>query len=125
MKGVHGEKHSPERLVAYLEHICAAILKIEAYVQDVDEVAFLNSTLLQDAVARNFEIIGEASHNIERDFPAFAAQNPDIPLAVAYQMRNVIAHAYFSVDYELVWKTIYKELPTLFRQVQVCLTAMR
>ena len=40
--------------------------------QDVDELAFLNSTLLQDSVARNFEIIGEASHNIERDFPEFA-----------------------------------------------------
>jgi uncharacterized protein with HEPN domain len=40
-------------------------------------------------------------------------------------MCNVIAHGYFSVDYELVWKTIYKELPTLFRQVQVCLAAMR
>ena len=118
-------KQSPERLIAFLEHICAAILKIEAYVLDVDELAFLNSTLLQDAVARNFEIIGEASHNIERDFPVFAAQNPDIPLAIAYQMRNVIAHGYFSVDYELVWKTIYKELPTLFRQVQACLVAMR
>jgi uncharacterized protein with HEPN domain len=88
-------------------------------------VTFLNSILLQDAVARNFEIIGEASHNIARDFPAFAPQNPDIPLAVTYQMCNVIAHGYFSVDYELVWKTIYKELPTLFRQVQVCLAAMR
>ncbi len=120
-----GAKQSPERLIAFLEHICAAILKIEAYVQDVDELAFLNSSLLQDAVARNFEIIGEASHNIERDFPEFAAQNQDIPLAIAYQMRNVITHGYFSVDYELVWKTIYKELPTLFRQVQACLVAMR
>lgn len=122
---MNGGKQSPERLTAYLEHICTAILKIESYVSDVDEVAFLNSTLLQDAVARNFEIIGEASHNIERDFPAFAAQNSDIPLSVAYQMRNVIAHGYFSVDYELVWKTIYKELPTLFRQVRACLVAMR
>ncbi len=118
-------KQSTERLIAFLEHICAAILKIEAYVQDVDELAFLNSTLLQDAVARNFEIIGEASHNIERDYPEFAVQNQDIPLAIAYQMRNVIAHGYFSIDYELVWKTIYKELPTLFRQVQACLAAMR
>jgi uncharacterized protein with HEPN domain len=122
---MNADKQSHERLLAYLGHIADAILKIESYVQECDEVAFLNSSLLQDAVARNFEIIGEASHNIERDFPPFAAQNPDIPLAVAYQMRNVIAHGYFSVDYELVWKTIHKELPTLYQQIRTSIQSLK
>lgn len=42
---------------------------------------FLNSELVQDAVIRNIEIIEEASNNIQRMAPAFAAQHDDIPLA--------------------------------------------
>jgi len=42
----------------------------------MDEVAFLNSELVQDAVIRNIEIIGEASNNILRIAPEFAAQIP-------------------------------------------------
>jgi uncharacterized protein with HEPN domain len=51
-------------------------------------------------------VIGEASHNIEKRFPEFVADHPDLPLAIAYQMRNAIAHGYFEVDFEILWKTI-------------------
>ncbi len=54
----------PQRLSDYLAHILEAIERIEEYVSDMDEVTFLASTLVQDAVIRNFEIIGEASNNI-------------------------------------------------------------
>lgn len=72
----------------------------------------------QDAVIRNIEIIGEASHNIERDYPEFAAAHPNLPLAFAYQMRNAVAHGYFKVDFEIVWKTVQNDLPRLHLQVQ-------
>jgi uncharacterized protein with HEPN domain len=49
-------------------------------------------------VIRNFEIIGEASRNIERNCPEFAAAHPELPLIVAYEMRNALAHGYFRVD---------------------------
>jgi hypothetical protein len=58
------------------------------------------STLIQDAVIRNFEIIGEASRNIERNCPEFAAAHRDLPLLNAYEMRNALAHGYFRVDLE-------------------------
>jgi len=48
----------------------------------VDEVGFLNSELVQDAVIRNIEIIGEASNNIQRVAPEFAAGHDDIPWQV-------------------------------------------
>jgi uncharacterized protein with HEPN domain len=54
----------PQRLSDYLAHILEAIERIEEYVSDMDEVTFLASALVQDAVIRNFEIIGEASNNI-------------------------------------------------------------
>lgn len=59
---------------------------------------------------RNIEIIGEACHNIELHFPAFSASHPELPLAFAYQMRNAVAHGYFKVDLEIVWKTIHRDL---------------
>lgn len=66
----------PQRLVDYLAHILEAIERIEEYVSDMDEVAFLANRLVQDAVIRNFEIIGEASNNIEKRFPEFVTLHP-------------------------------------------------
>jgi uncharacterized protein with HEPN domain len=65
---------------------------------------------------RNFEIIGEAAHNIELYHSAFAAAHADIPWSVVYAMRNRVAHGYFKVDLEMVWKTIYTDLPQLHMQ---------
>lgn len=106
------------RLPDYLSHILQAIENIECYTQDLDEVAFLDNKLVQDAVIRNLEIIGEASHNIERADPAFAESHPDIPLAFAWEMRNALSHGYFKVDAEIVWKTIELDLPELTTQIR-------
>lgn len=51
------------------------------YVDDITEPVFLNNPMMQDAVIRNFEIIGEASRNIERYHPDFARAHADIPWA--------------------------------------------
>jgi uncharacterized protein with HEPN domain len=106
-----------QRLADYLAHILEAIERIERYTEDMVELAFLDNHLVQDAVIRNFEIIGEASNNIENHYPEFAVEHPELPLAVAYQMRNAVAHGYFKVDFEIVWKTIHRDLPGLHAQV--------
>jgi uncharacterized protein with HEPN domain len=111
-------KSRQQRLPDYLGHILEAIERIDRYTDDIDENGFLQDEMAQDAVIRNLEIIGEASHNIERDYPEFAAAHPDIPLAFAYQMRNAVAHGYFKVDLEIVWKTIQNDLTGLHAQVQ-------
>ena len=84
----------------------------------LDELAFLHSEIVQDAVIRNFEIIGEASRNIERHHPEFAAAHPELPLDVAYEMRNALAHGYFKVDLGIVWRTIQSDLPQLLQLVR-------
>lgn len=106
------------RIPDYLEHIVEAIERIDRYLTDTDEVAFLNDQKTQDAVVRNFEIIGEAAHNIECNHSAFAAAHSDIPWAVMYAMRNRVAHGYFKVDFEMVWKTIHADLPELHAQIK-------
>ena len=57
------------RVADCLGHILRAIERIDRYTVGMDEMAFLNSELVQDAVIRNIEIIGEASNNIQRVAP--------------------------------------------------------
>jgi len=89
------------RIPDYLGHIVEAIERIHQYVSDMDEVAFLADRKTQDAVIRNFEIIGEAARNIERYHAQFAAAHPEVPWSVIYTMRNRVAHGYFKVDLEM------------------------
>ncbi len=105
------------RVPDYLGHILKAIERIARYTAAMDEAAFLSSELVQDAVLRNIEIIGEAANNIQRAAPEFAAQHHRIPWLVMYTMRNRISHGYDKVDLELVWKTIQSDLPGLHEQV--------
>ncbi|MEO7326475.1 MAG: DUF86 domain-containing protein [Dokdonella sp.] len=114
-----------QRLADYLAHIIEAIERIDCYTNDMAEMAFLNNPLVQDAVIRNFEIIGESSNNIEKHYPDFAAAHPDLPLSFAYQMRNAIAHGYFKVDLEIVWKTIQSDLPALYSQIEDAQASLR
>ena len=109
----------PQRLSDYLTHILEVIERIEEYVLDLDEKHFLVNKLVQDAVIRNFEVIGEASNNIEKRFPEFVVSHPELPLASAYQMRNAVAHGYFKVHFEILWKTIQRELPVLHSKLKV------
>ncbi len=112
----------PLRLEEYLKHILIAIDRIQKYCHDMSEVNFLSSQITQDAVIRNFEIIGEASKNIERVATSeFLAAHSDLPLAFAYDMRNVLTHGYCKVDLEVVWKTIESDLPNLKTQIEEAL----
>ena len=106
----------PRQLDDYIDHILAAIGRIRRYCADADEVVFLKNEMLQDAVIRNFEVIGEASKNIDRKFPDFLRNNPSLPLIDAYEMRNALAHGYFKVDLEILWNTIRKHLRDLHEQ---------
>ena len=76
------------RVPEYLEHILSAIKRIERHVTDVDEFGFLQSELLQDAVVRNIEVIGEAANNIQRVDPNFANAHADVPWQFMYARRN-------------------------------------
>lgn len=110
-----------QRLQDYLAHIIQATQRIYHYTEDIDEVGFLQNELVQDAVIRNIEIIGEASNNIDKYYQDFAKLHPELPLVFAYEMRNAVAHGYFKVDLEIVWKTIKNDLPILDQQVKAAL----
>lgn len=95
----------------YLRHIVEAIERIESYTAGLTKKQFVASSLVQDAVVRNIEIVGEASHRVEVLFPNFVNQHSDLPFGIAYQMRNSVAHGYFGVDLAVVWNTVINDLP--------------
>jgi uncharacterized protein with HEPN domain len=90
-----------------------AIDRIARYTANLDQPMFLQNEMVQDAVIRNIEILGEASNNILRADPAFAAQQQNIPWQVMHTMRNRVTHGYDQVDLEIIWKTVQNDLPRL------------
>ncbi len=73
------------RLGDYLGHILEAIERINRYTADLDRAGFESTERIQDAVIRNFEIIGEAARNIERRYPEFAREHTNVPWRFAYE----------------------------------------
>ena len=106
------------RVPDYLAHISKAIERIVRYTADLTDAEFLADEMVQDAVLRNIEIIGEASNNVQRVDAEFAARHDDIPWSVMYTMRNRVSHGYDKVDLELVWRTVKSDLPHLHAKIK-------
>ncbi|CAD5366833.1 conserved hypothetical protein [Rubrivivax sp. A210] len=113
------------RVPDYLGHILQAIERIERYTAGMDAGAFLSSELVQDAVIRNLENLGEASNNIQRAAPEFAARHAGVPWAFMYAMRNRLSHGYAHVDLEIVWNAVQGDLPGLKTRVREVLADLR
>ena len=112
------------RIQDYLRHLQEATERIATYIEDVDEMAFLQMPLVQDAVIRNLEIIGEACNNILKTAPEFAEAHPEIPWTSAIGARNALSHGYFKVDLAVVWTTVQEDLPALYEAVTAILADM-
>lgn len=105
------------RIADYLNHMVEAIHRIDRYTSDLGEAEFLDNELVQDGVIRNIEILGEAARNIDRYHPEFSAAHHQTPWQDIYLMRNQVSHGYFSVDLEIMWKTLRNDIPELRKQL--------
>lgn len=114
-------KPDPGRTPEFLHHILEAISRILTYTGGMSGEDFAGESLVQDAVIRNIEIMGEAARNILHFDPAFAAAHPEIPLRDVYLMRNRVAHGYFSVDVAIVWNAVRSEIPALQQRIRKAL----
>lgn len=93
----------------YLSHIMECIRRIELYIAPGWE-QFYKSTMMQDAIIRNFEIIGEATKKISKEF---RNAHPNIPWQEMAGFRDVLIHNYMGIDLEEVWRTATRDLPEL------------
>jgi len=99
----------------FLNDILGAIENINGYTKGMNYENFLQDKKTQDAVIRNFEIIGEASKNIPEDIKKL---HPDVDWREAARMRDKLSHEYFGVSHKVVWSTIKEELPVFQNQVE-------
>jgi uncharacterized protein with HEPN domain len=93
----------------YLAHILECIQKVERFTAG-GEVQFLREAMVQDAVIRNFEVIGEAAKRID---DGYRTAHPGIPWRALGGLRDVLIHQYEGVDLEKVWAIVRKDLPPL------------
>ncbi len=100
----------------YLNDIIQAINSIEKFVEMIDFESFQQDDKTSSAVVRKFEIIGEATKNIP---PHMRKSYPHVPWKEMAGMRDRLIHAYFGVDYHLVWRTIKERLPQLKEDIYI------
>jgi uncharacterized protein with HEPN domain len=100
---------------AYVEHILLCISKIQEYTKNIEQTGFNKNELIQDAVIRNIEIIGEATKKISANLKS---QYSEIPWKEMSGMRDKLIHDYFGVDVEVVWKTVKEDIPYLKSLIQ-------
>lgn len=99
-----------------INDIIEAIEKIERYTTDMDYDAWLKDDKTVDAVIRNIEVIGEASSHLPDDV---LQHYNKIPWQLMKAIRNILAHEYFGVDLEIIWKTVKEDLPDLKSKLSV------
>ncbi|MFM9103776.1 MAG: DUF86 domain-containing protein [Cyanobium sp.] len=86
------------------------------YCADLDRAQFEANHLMQDAVLRNLELIGEAATRIPEDVKL---AHPESPWRQIIAMRNQLIHAYLGIDLDVVWDVVQVELPLLIQQLKV------
>ena len=99
----------------YLKDILESINQIFVYVKNKTEFEFSSDLLVQDAVTRRFEIIGEAASKISIDF---RSKHPEIEWGLMKDMRNKLIHDYFGISAATIFLTIYKDLPILKEKLE-------
>lgn len=101
----------------YFADIRDAIDRILTYTAGGRE-AFFTDSMIQDAVVRNIEIIGEAARAVTE---ATRRAHPEIPWKKIVGTRDRAIHGYFRVDLDIVWEVVAAELPALRRQISALL----
>lgn len=98
-----------DRDLVYVVHIEERIARIEEIVSD-GRSAFMRSHILQDAMIRNFEVIGEASKQLS---DRFKAAYLEVSWRRVAGFRDVLIHNYIGVDLDEVWRVVEQSLPHL------------
>ncbi|MBL0157372.1 MAG: DUF86 domain-containing protein [Bryobacterales bacterium] len=99
---------------SYLRDILSAAAKIEAITAATTEGSFLSDEVLPAAVLHHLTVIGEA---INRLPPELRMRHPEVPWTQVVAVRHRIVHAYFDLDWQILWNSMMDDIPRLREQI--------
>ena len=99
---------------SFLKDIVSACRKIQAIVAATSEESFLKSEIPPAAVLHHLAVIGEA---ISRLSPELRDRHAEVPWRQIIAVRHRIVHAYFDLDWQILWDSATGDIPELYRQV--------
>jgi uncharacterized protein with HEPN domain len=104
----------------YLNDIVEAADHIAEFILGTDLEAFQESEMLRSAVIQKLAVIGEAAARVSEELKA---RHPHVPWPQIVAFRNILIHAYFGIDWEVVWRAARNRCPVLRQQVAGILAA--
>jgi len=99
----------------WLLDMLLAARRVSQYIEDVTEEEFLQNHILQDAVVKRLEVIGEAANQITEEFKAL---HGEVPWPLIVGMRHRLIHEYFNIDLVKVWDAAQNDIPNLIQQIE-------
>lgn len=106
------------RLLDHIEQMEEAAENAIVFVSNSEKIDFLRDTKTQMAVSMALVILGESVAKVLRLNPHIGDDHPEIPWMKIKAMRNLVAHDYFELEFEVVWKTVREDLPQLLAQLR-------
>lgn len=109
----------PQRDLSNLTDIIQAAKQIQEFIHGVKKNQFESSSLIQSAVIRQIEIMGEAAKRLSEKV---RLEHPEIPWKKLTGMRDILIHAYDHVDIDEVWNAVETSIPALSKQIETVIT---
>ena len=100
---------------AYLLDMLLAARKVLRFSRDLGWERFSHDDLVQNAVMRQIQIIGEAARKVS---PQYQQEHAEIPWDEIIGMRNRLVHEYFRIIPRRVWDVVEKDIPELVRLIE-------
>ncbi len=98
-----------------IRHMLDAAREIRRFSRGVDARGFNANRMLNLAVLKDIEIIGEAASRVSFEF---REKFSSVPWQAIIDTRNRLIHGYFDVDLNVIWDTVQRDVPELIRGLQ-------